>query len=60
MQDDYRQYLEAKHAAFQTPESAVFEMVRRATGEEPARARRIIGAPGEHLPRGDNRAGSRS
>ncbi len=35
MPDDYAEYLERKHAAFQTPEAVVFEVVARATGEKP-------------------------
>jgi len=42
MRDDYREYLEEKHSAFQTPESVVSGMVRRATGEELVSSAKIV------------------
>jgi aminoglycoside phosphotransferase (APT) family kinase protein len=41
MSDDCREYLERRHAAFQTPEALVFQLVARATGHRPVSRRKL-------------------
>jgi len=42
MSDDYAEYLKRKHAAFQTPEEVVLEIVARATGEKPVSRTKLM------------------
>jgi len=42
MSDHYHQYLERKHAGFQTPEDLVFRWVSKATGRRPVSRQKLV------------------